>query len=167
METRLILGTVRRHEQNATDLLAERDRLFDGGGDHGGVTRPHQCQAHVAEALFAPQADNGFGLRIELHTVLAKVLAGQLAAQVEQAIGLAIAMIPLVVGRFDHFLHHNPLGRIGGIAHAQIDNVSTARPRTSLQPVDFSEHIRRQALDAMKLFGQFSVLSKLAVQSRG
>jgi hypothetical protein len=38
-----------------------------------------------------------------------------------------------------------------GIAHAEVDNIGTTRSRVCFQGVDFREHIRRKALDAMEI----------------
>ncbi len=48
-----------------------------GRRDHGGITWSHERQAHMAEAFFAAQANNRFGLWIQSHAILAEILAGQ------------------------------------------------------------------------------------------
>ena len=49
-----------------------------------------------------------------------------------------------------------------GIAHAEIDDVGTTRARCRFEQVDFGKNVWRQALDAVKLFGQFRLLSMLS-----
>jgi hypothetical protein len=41
-------------------------------------------------------------------------------------------------------------GGLIGVAHAEIDNVFTGRASSCLHRVDFSEDVRREALDAVK-----------------
>ena len=49
-----------------------------------------------------------------------------------------------------------------GIAHPEVDNIGTARPRPCFQRVDFREHIRRKALDAMKIFNHGDLVRAVA-----
>ncbi len=50
------------------------------------VARPHQRQAHVAEALLRAEADDHLVVGVEPHAVLLEVLAGHLAAQIGDAV---------------------------------------------------------------------------------
>ena len=50
------------------------------------------------------------------------------------------------------------------IAHAKIDNIGTTRTRCRLQPVDLGEYVGRQAFNAMEIFSQIGLLSRLVKQ---
>jgi hypothetical protein len=46
-----------------------------------------------------------------------------------------------------------------GVAHAEVDDIRTARTRSRFQAVDFRENVWRQALDTVKIFAQQSLPS--------
>ena len=108
------------------------------------VARPHQRQAHVAEALFRAEAGDHFALRIEPDAVLLEVLRRHLAPQAENALGGRVAVVFRVAGGLGQLLDDQVLRRIAGIAHAQVDHVAAGPALLVHQLVDFGEQIRRQ-----------------------
>ena len=58
-------------------------------------------------------------------------------------------MIALIVGRFAEFVNHQRIGHVGGVAHAQVNDVDAGAALAVLQIVNPAEQIRRQPLDAV------------------
>ncbi len=75
------------------------------------------------------------------------VARGDLAAQVVDAGGDAVAVVARIAGGLAELVDHPLLGRIGGIAHPQVDHVDPGPPLAVLQLVDPAEKIGRQVAD--------------------
>ena len=69
---------------------------------------------------------------------------GDLAAQVVHAVGHAVAVVPRVAGRLAELVDDPLLGRVGRVAHAQVDDVDPRLPLAVLQLVDPAEQVGRQ-----------------------
>ncbi len=98
----------------------------------------------MAESFLRPQADDQLPLRVEPHPVLLEVLAGHLAAEAQNALRLAVAVVLRVAGGLGQLLDHQVLGRVGGVAHAQVDHVVAGPPLLVLQAVDLGEQVGGQ-----------------------
>ena len=61
--------------------------------------------------------------------------------------GGAIAMVARVTGGLAKLVDHPFLGRIGGIAHPQVDHVDPVAPFAILELVDATEKIGRKVAD--------------------
>ena len=68
------------------------------------VARPHHRQAHVAEAFLRAEADDHFLVGVEPHAELLEVLRRHFAAQVGDAVRLAVAVVARVAGRLGQLL---------------------------------------------------------------
>ena len=108
------------------------------------IARPHQRQAQMREAFLAPDARDHLGLGIELHAPVLLVSLGDLRAQVLQAGRMAVPMVARVRGGLADLVDDLPVGRVRGIAHAQVDHVCAVLPVAVPQRVDLAEHVRRQ-----------------------
>ncbi len=75
-----------------------------GAGNDRRVARAHQGQAHVAETLLSTEADDDFLLGSSADGVLAEVLGGDFAAEIQDADRLTVAVVERIAGRFDQFL---------------------------------------------------------------
>ncbi len=58
-----------------------------------------------------------------------------------------------VLHRLDQLGDDMRRGRPVGVAHAEVDDVAALGARLRLQPINLGEDVRRQALDAVELFG--------------
>ena len=153
------------HRDGVEELLivAQRDRDDVGAGqghgvdvdregrvgDDGRIARAQHRQAQVAEAFLGADGGEDFGVRVELDALFAGVLLGHLAAEVLDPVGGAVAVVARVAGGLAELLDHHLAGRVGGVAHAQVDDVGALLPFGVLQRVDASEQIRRQAADPL------------------
>ena len=75
------------------------------------------------------------------------VARGHLAAQVVHAVRHAVAVVPRVAGRLAELVDDPVLGRVGRVAHAQVDDVDARRPLAVLQLVDPAEQVGGQVPD--------------------
>ena len=78
------------------------------------------------------------------------VLGGDLAAEVVDAGGHAVAVVPRVAGGLAELVDDPGLGRVGRVAHAQVDHVDPGAALAILQLVDLAEQVRRQPPDARR-----------------
>ena len=122
-----------------------------GGCRHDGrVAGAHQGQAEVAEAFLRPQADDHFPLRVQADAVGLEILGGHFPPQAEDAHGLAVAVIFGVAGGLGQLFDDQVLGRIGGVAHAQVDHVVAGAAFFVHQAIDLGEQIGGQPPDAFR-----------------
>ena len=78
-----------------------------------------------------------------------KYFARHFAAEVGDAVRLAVAVVARVAGRLGQLLDDEVLGRIGRVAHAEVDHVVAGAPLVVEQRVDAAEQVRRQPRDAL------------------
>ena len=135
---------VRRGQGHRIDMHWKVRRRHDGR-----IPRADQRQAHVAETLFRSQADDHLVFGIEPHAVLLQILAGHFAAKLRNAGGFAVAVVGRIVRGFGQFFDDQFLGRIRGIAHAQIDDIVAVAAFLVFDGVDPRKQVRRQPLDAV------------------
>ena len=112
-----------------------------------GIAGPEQGQAHVAETLLGADGCDDFLVRIEADVKARFVAVGDLAAQVEDAGGDAVAVVSRVAGRLAELVDDPLLGRVGRVAHSQVDHVDPVAPLAVLELVDAPEQVRRQVAD--------------------
>jgi hypothetical protein len=103
----------------------------------------------VRKALFGSQADDHFRLGVHAHAVLLEVLRSDFAAEVQDAIRLAIPMVVRVGGGLRQFLDHEVGRRIGRVAHSHVDHIVAGATLLIEQVVDPAEHVGRQPIDAI------------------
>ena len=86
-------------------------------GHNGRVARPHQRKAHVRKAFLRADGRDHLGGRIEVDAVQPLVLAGQFAAQIENADRLRVTAVARIEGRLAELGHDRPGHRVVGVAH--------------------------------------------------
>ncbi len=133
---------VGRRQRDGMDMDRKARR-----GDQRRVAGPQQGQAHVAESLLRADRGDDLLIGVEGDAEPRLVAAGDLAAQVVDAGRGAVAVVPRVAGGLAELVDDPLLGRIGGVAHPQVDHVDPVAPLAVLQLVDPAEEIRRQAAD--------------------
>ena len=119
-------------------------------GDQRRVARPQQGQAHVAEPFLRADRGDDLVVGVEADAEPLLVSRGDLAAQVVHAGGYAVAVVPRVARGLAELVDDPLLGRVGGVAHPQVDDVDPARALAVLQLVDPAEEIRRQVAHARR-----------------
>ena len=87
------------------------------GRNNRRIARTDETQEHVREALLGPQAHDRLGFRVQTHSVLAQVLAGQFPTEIQNSIGFRVAVVANVRGRLGEFLGDQWIGRIAGVTH--------------------------------------------------
>jgi hypothetical protein len=135
---------VARGQRDGVDVDGERRRRHDGR-----VAGAHQRQAHVAEDFLRAEPGEDLRLRVEADAVQPGVAQGHLTAQVRQAVGHGVPMALLVLGRLAELVDHRWIRGVGGVAHAEIDDVDASAALGIFQSVDLAEEVGRQALDAV------------------
>ena len=130
---------VGRRQGDRVDVDREARR-----GDQRGVAGAQEGQAHVAEALLRPDGRDDLLVGVERHAEPLLVLRRDLAPQVEDAVGHAVAVVPRVLHRLAELVDDRLVGRVGRVAHAQVDHVDPVAPLAVLQLVDLAEEVRRQ-----------------------
>ena len=106
--------------------------------------------AMLAKPSFEPSVAMTSRLGVELHAEPALVVGGLRAAQTGDALRGRIAIRARLRHRLDQLVDDMLGRRQIRIAHAEIDDIRTTRAGGRLQPVDFSEYVGRQALDAVE-----------------
>ena len=97
---------------------------------------------------FEPRQTIDFAFGIEPHAEFALSTCWPLrAADWHDAQRLAIAVVARVAGGLGQLFDDQFLGRIRGIAHAQVDHVVAGPPLLVLERVDPGEQVWRQPLD--------------------
>jgi hypothetical protein len=114
-------------------------------GDDGRVSRTHHRQAHVAEALFRADRGHNFCVRVEPHAVPLPVTGGDFFPQIGDAGGDGVPVVFRIAHRLGEFVADDRVGRIGGVAHPQIDHVDAGDPLLVFHLVDLGEQIRGKA----------------------
>ena len=117
-------------------------------GDQGRVAGTEQGQAHVAEALLGTDRGDDLLIGIEADAEPLLVSDGHLAPQVVDAVGHAVAMVARVARGLAELVDDPFLGRIGGVAHPQVDHVDPVPPLAVLQLVDPAEQVRGEVANA-------------------
>ena len=126
----------------ASDDEAERMDRVGWVGYQNNVAGRGDRLRHVRKTLFRSEGRDNLRVGIEGHAKAALVIGSLGAAQAGNAFGGRIAMGARLVDRLDQFVD-DVLGRGHiRIAHAQIDDVGTARPRRRLEPVYFGKNVR-------------------------
>jgi hypothetical protein len=111
--------------------------------------RPHRRQAHVAEAFLRADRDDHLALGIEPHAELLEILGGDLAAKVQNAVRLAVAVIVRIAGGLHQLLDDDVLRRLAGVSHTEVDHVLPPLPLLVQKGVHPRQHILRQAVDPL------------------
>src|SRR5205823_2205107 len=86
---------------------------------------------------------------VEPHAELLEVFGGDLAAEIQDAVGLAIAVVVAVASGLGQLFDHQLVRRLAGIAHAQIDNVLPFLPLLMQEGVDARQDVLREAVDPL------------------
>ena len=121
--------------------------IVRGIAHDGRVARTQQRQAQVAETFFG--ADRGDDLRfgIERDAVPILVLDRHFLAQPGDPVAHAVAVVARIERGFLKLIDDAFGCRVGGIAHAQVDDVDPGHALLMLHLVDPPKQIRRQALN--------------------
>ena len=130
---------VARGEHHRVDVDRKRRRRHDGR-----VARAHQGQAHVAETLFRAEAGDHLAIGSQADAVLLPIAGRDFLAQILDAVGNRIAVIARIGERLGEFVDDQRIGRVGRVAHPQVDHVDAGDPLLILELVDLAEHVRRQ-----------------------
>ena len=133
----------RNDEAELVDRIGRVGHQYD-------VPRRRNGLRHVGEPLFGAKRDHNLTVRIEPDTESAFVIGRLSAPQPLDTARGGVAIGARFLDRLNHLLDDMRRCRHVRIAHAEVDNVGTARARLSLQAVDLFEDIGRQALDAVK-----------------
>ena len=104
----------------------------------------------MAEAFFGPQAGQDFVIRIEADAVPLHIASGYFFAEIANAIGNGIAMVPRVSERFFDFLDNLWIWRIRGIAHSEVNHVDARDTQLILTFVDGSKQVGGQPSNAVR-----------------
>ena len=139
------------------DEAVRMDRIARVGHQHRVPGRGDGLR-EVGEALLRTERHNHFRFRIEVDVEAALVVRSLRLAKPRDTARGRVAVRARVGGGFRELGHDVRRGGQVGIAHAEIDHVLAGSARARLHGVHFREHVRRQALQAMK-FGvvHFSV----------
>ena len=114
------------------------------------VARRGDRLGEVGKALLGPEGDNDLAVRVEIDPEAALVIS---RLGLSEARNAAAGGIAVRVGLGRHF------GKLGddmlrrgaiGIAHAEIDDVFSARSSRGLHRIHLREDVGRQALDAIE-----------------
>ena len=97
---------------------------------------------------FEPIVGDDLVVGVEVDAEPLLVLRGDLAAEVVDARGDAVAVVPRVARGLAELVDDPRLGRVGRVAHAQVDHVDAGPPLAVFQLVDLAEQVRRQVLHA-------------------
>ena len=106
-------------------------------------------QAHVAEPFGRGRSTATTSCSGSRATVepAAHAAVGDLLAEVEDTGGHAVSMVPVVLGGLAKFIDHPLLGRVGRVAHPQVDHVDPGPSLAIFQLVDLAEKVGWQAPD--------------------
>ncbi len=138
-------------DRRAGDNKSEGMDRIGGIGYQHHVARRCDRLRKIGETFLRTQRGDDFGLRIDLHAKAARVIGAHRPPQTLYAARCAIAIGARVARRLDQFLHDMLWRRHVGIAHAEIDDVLTARACLGLQPIDLLEDVGRKPADAVEI----------------
>jgi hypothetical protein len=127
------------------------DRIGRVRHQHG-ITGPHGSERQVRQALLGANGDDGMLLRIEFDLVAAPVPVTDRLAQARNTARQRVAVGIAALSGLDQLVDYVLRCRLVRVAHTEIDDVLTTRPRRRLQLIDNIENIRGQPLDAGKFF---------------
>src|SRR5262249_51331147 len=108
-----------------------------------------KSQTHMAENFLGAEARQDFALGIKPNIIALFMTQGDFAAQIVQPVADRVAVIALVAGRFAEFVDDERIGHIGGIAHAQVNDVDAGAAFALFQIIDPAEQVWRQPLNAL------------------
>ena len=130
---------------------------YDGFGTRMVSPGLVMAAARLARPSLLPKRRHHLRLRVEPHVEAAGVIAGERAAQPGNALAGAVAVGARILHRLNQLGHDMRRGGAVGVAHAEVDDVLTRRPRPRLGVVDGGEHVGRQAADAVELGWRTSI----------
>ena len=107
---------------------------------------------------------------VELDAVPPSIAEGGLAAEVEEAVGNGVAVVAVVAGGLAELVDDLRGGRVGGVAHAEVDDVDAGAAFTVFEVVDLAEEVGRQPLtrSATSIWnGVWTVLGSLCMVAAG
>ena len=104
----------------------------------------------LAKPSFDPKRRYHLGVGIELHAETAIIVGRLRLAEPRNALRRRVTVRTRLRDRLDHLVDDMLRRRHIGIAHAEIDDIRSARSGRRFQPVYFGEYVGRQALDAME-----------------
>ena len=116
--------------------------------DDGGIAGAEQGEAQMAEAFLGADGGDDFGFGVEFDAVFAAIFFGDFLAQAGDAVADAVAMVARIGGGFGEFFDDGFGRGVGGVAHAQVDDVDAGDALFVLHLVDAAEEVRRQPGDA-------------------
>ena len=131
------------------DISGRQDHGVDvdgeiGRGHNRRITRSHQGQAHVAEALLGSNGGDDLRIGIETHTVPLVVAQRDFLAEIRDARRNRVAVVLGILQGIRQLFTDHRIWRIGGISHPQVDDVDAGHPLLILQLVDLAEEVGRQ-----------------------
>ena len=124
----------------------------------------------MAEAFLGADGDDDFLVGVELNAPAVLVPLGGFASQVIDAGGHAITVVSGVLSGLAQLVDDPGLGRIGGVSHAEVDDVGAGALHLVLEFVDASEQVGREAQDAVgngNLVGFSHFTGELKVRGAG
>jgi hypothetical protein len=125
------------------------DRIA-GIGHQQDVARAGDGGGEIGQPFLRSQGDDAFALGIDLDPEPALVIGRLGFPQTGNAARHRIAVRARIARRLDQLVDDMLRRRLIGVAHAEIDDVFTGGASSGLHRVDFSEDVRREALDAVK-----------------
>ncbi len=121
---------------------------YDGDGTERGVTRPHERQHQVREALLGADRRADLGLEVERDPEGALVQIRDREAKLGDPLARGVAVVARVAHRLGELVDRDRGRRQIGVAEREVDDVLAGPPEMHLQRVDLCERIRRKGVQA-------------------
>ena len=125
-------------------------------GHENHVARSGNGLRHVGETFLGPERRNDLGIRVQGHAEALFVIGCLRAPQTRNAARGRIAIRPWFGDRLDQFLDDMSRGWHIRIAHAEVNNIITARTRLCLEAIHTFKYIRRQPFYPVKFLHLFT-----------
>ena len=119
-----------------------------GAGTRAVSPGPSSARHMWLNPSFEPIVATTSCVRVEADAEPLLVLGGHLAAEVVDPGGDAVAVVPGVARGLAELVDDPRLGRVGRVAHAQVDDVDPGAALAVLQLVDLAEEVGGQPPDA-------------------
>ena len=119
------------------------------------VVRPDGREQQVRQRILRADRHDRFALRIEVDVVVRLVARRDLSPQRGNPARLRIPVIARIARRLDQLVDDDARRCAVRVSHPEIDDIDLRRARLCPHLVDDGEHVRRQLLNTIVLFGIF------------
>lgn len=123
------------------------DHVGRGGHDHG-IHGIEDGQAEMREGILGTDGHDDVLPGVQEDVELTGVMPGEGLLERQDAAGRGVAVILHFAQRRMHGLDDGGEGRVGGIAHAEINHIHAAGAQFVVQDVQAGEDVGRQMFDA-------------------